>query len=95
MYWPLLSNLVNCIFFCRHPDIKRTICKKCGLALEPGISSILGVDPKNGNVFQIECSQCGYKKNFVINEDYKFWLENPESVVEIIGDRHVENLRNM
>lgn len=51
--------------------------------------------PDNETLFQVECSQCGFKKNFVINEDYNFWLDNPESVVEVIGDGEASNAKHV
>ena len=31
----------------------------------------------------MSCKLCGYRRNFNINTEYKFWLENPESVAEV------------
>lgn len=40
---------------------------------------------------QLYCKLCGYQKNFNVNEDYKFWLENPESVAEVCVIKTEEN----
>ncbi|KAM7348366.1 ribonuclease P protein subunit Rpp21 isoform 2-T2 [Cochliomyia hominivorax] len=81
------------------PNVKRDFCKRCSLAVKPGLTSDLNVKnlykkrrkrkpydqqhlDQNLQI-QMCCKLCGHQRNFNINEDYKFWLENPESIAEI------------
>lgn len=73
------------LFLNREPNVKRTICKRCGLVLKPGISSELNLD-RNGNkkVCRIECAKCGFSKRFVLNPKYNLWLDDEKSINEVI-----------
>ncbi|XP_055846497.1 uncharacterized protein LOC129912311 [Episyrphus balteatus] len=65
------------------PNIKRSLCKKCHMALKPGVTAdVSAVDCKK-EIFSIKCKKCNHSKNFPINLDYKFWLENPDSIAEV------------
>ncbi|XP_065365175.1 ribonuclease P protein subunit p21 [Calliphora vicina] len=79
------------------PTVKRDFCKRCSLAQKPGLTSELSVKSmrkkkrKHKSIehldkdaqMQLACKLCGYQRNFNVNEEYKFWLENPESVAEV------------
>lgn len=67
----------------REPNIKRTICKRCGLVLRPGLSADLTIESQHKRKScKIECSKCGYTKNFVLNENYNLWYDNEASIKE-------------
>ncbi|KAI9589638.1 ribonuclease P protein subunit p21 [Glossina fuscipes] len=74
------------------PGIKRDFCKRCSLAQKPGLTSCLSAQSQKRRrnsapidesaKVQLVCKLCGYKRHFNINSNYKYWLDNPESVVE-------------
>lgn len=67
--------------------MKRTICKECGLVLEPGVSADLTfADGKRDDINSclIKCGKCSTTKRFVVNAKYNFWLDNTESINEVI-----------
>lgn len=63
--------------------MKRKICKRCKYILIPGSTAELQVTGKD-NTCEIKCSFCGKVKIFMVDPDYKMWLDNPESIVETI-----------
>lgn len=77
------------------PNVKRDFCKRCSLAQKPGLTSDLNVSYRKRKrnktkelsdedaQINMSCKLCGYRRNFNINTEYKFWLENPESVAEV------------
>lgn len=91
--------------FYRDPNIKRDFCKRCSLAQKPAVTcdlSAKSLRKKRRKLKRLEhldedvqiqlyCKLCGYQKNFNVNEDYKFWLENPESVAEVCVIKTEEN----
>lgn len=67
--------------------MKRTICKQCGLYLEPGTSAELYFeDDKRDDINSciIKCAKCNTTKRFVVNPNYKLWLDDRDSVYEVI-----------
>lgn len=69
----------------REPNVKRTICKRCGLILLPGTSSDLTIETEHKqDVCKIQCTKCGFRKNYVLNEKYDLWLDNEASIKEVI-----------
>ncbi|XP_017465579.1 PREDICTED: ribonuclease P protein subunit p21 [Rhagoletis zephyria] len=92
------------------PDLKRQFCKRCSLALQPGITADLNAlsrrrrrksakiaeDIDENTSLQLTCRQCGFRRQYVVNPDHKFWLENDESVVESItvGNENTEHKQN-
>ncbi|XP_018784321.1 PREDICTED: ribonuclease P protein subunit rpr2 [Bactrocera latifrons] len=80
------------------PNIKRQLCKRCSLALKPGITADLHAETRrkrrkslknSDNVDEntsmiLTCHQCGFRRQFIVNPNYNFWLDNEESVVESI-----------
>ncbi|XP_014093854.2 uncharacterized protein Rpp21 [Bactrocera oleae] len=89
------------------PNIKRQMCKRCSLALKPGITadlhavtrrkrrqSLKNSDNVDENTSMLlTCRQCGFRRQFIVNPNYNFWLDNEESVVESItlGNKKPEN----
>lgn len=73
-----------------HPDIKRTVCKRCSRLLINGLTSTTRIsnDSKKMlsycDVLEIEC-QCGYLKRFPIGKDlgYTLFSEKDEVLHEI------------
>lgn len=65
------------------PNIKRTLCKRCHMALKPGITAEISTLDCKEDILAIKCKKCNHSKNFVVNSEYKFWLENPDSIAEI------------
>lgn len=67
--------------------MKRTICKKCGLILKPGISTELNItSEQNGKtkICSIKCSKCTFTKRYVLNKNYDLWFDNENSIKEIM-----------
>lgn len=83
------------------------MCKRCSLALKPGITadlhavtrrkrrqSLKNSDNVDENTSMLlTCRQCGFRRQFIVNPNYNFWLDNEESVVESItlGNKKPEN----
>lgn len=63
--------------------MKRKICKTCRNILIPGTTAELTVTG-NDNVCEIKCDNCAATKIFQVNPQYKMWLDDPQSVVEVI-----------
>lgn len=78
-----MNNFVYFFIFLRHPDIKRTICKKCGVSLQIGSTAELTLPENNPKMFNFKCLKCGFMKRYKNNPDYKLWMEKPESIVEV------------
>lgn len=60
---------------CREPEMKRTICKQCGLVLKPGTSCELDISDEHSNECSIKCSKCGSIKRFIVNPKYNLWID--------------------
>lgn len=91
----ITAHCLDCCAFTREPELKRTICKKCGLILKPDVTATLTISAEqNGktNVCSIECTKCGFVKRYVLNKGYSLWLDNEASVKEILepDDSHYE-----
>ncbi|XP_055913159.1 uncharacterized protein LOC129946834 [Eupeodes corollae] len=65
------------------PNIKRSLCKKCHMALKPGVTAEISALDCKDEILSIKCLKCNHSKNFPINSEYKFWLENPDSKAEV------------
>ncbi|KAL8576620.1 hypothetical protein ACOMHN_025095 [Nucella lapillus] len=61
-----------------HPEIKRSICKKCYTLLVPGITSTCRTKKKGENAV-ISCLHCGSVKSFPWKKNYQLWVEKPEA----------------
>lgn len=68
--------------------MKRKICKRCKNILIPGTTAQLEVTGTNTEVCEIKCNNCESKKRFHVNPLYKMWLDNPDSIVEVITTSH-------
>lgn len=80
------SFIIDSYWF-REPELKRTICKKCGLILKPGLTAKLNITAEQNEktkVCSIECTKCGFTKRYVLNKNYSLWLDNDASVKEIL-----------
>lgn len=64
--------------------MKRKICKRCKNILIPGSTAELDVTGIKNEVCEIRCNNCESKKLFQVNPQYKMWLDNPDSIVEVI-----------
>lgn len=74
-------------FLCSEPEMKRTICKQCGLVMKPGISAKMTITDElidKSNECLIKCLKCDTSKRFVIKDKYNLWLDRPEAISEII-----------
>lgn len=81
----------------REPELKRTICKKCGLILRPEATATLNISSEQNNktkVCTIKCSKCGFSKRYVLNKNYSLWLDNEASVKEILEPEDWSNEQN-
>lgn len=77
-----LSSFVN-----REPEIKRTICKRCGIIFQPGVTANLNIVSEQNDktkVCEIECTQCGFTKRLVMSKKYKVWVDLEDSIKEKI-----------
>lgn len=80
------------------PEMKRTLCKGCGVVLKPTQSASLDIKTEqNGKtqVCEVVCSICQRKKRFVLNKNYDLWFDNPKSIKDtIVMDSSVTNHSN-
>ncbi|KAK7112776.1 ribonuclease P protein subunit p21-like [Littorina saxatilis] len=60
-----------------HPEIKRSICKKCCMLLLPGITSISRNKKKGERYTVVSCLECGSVKRFPWGKNYQLWVEKP------------------
>uniref|UniRef100_A0A182K5W9 Uncharacterized protein n=1 Tax=Anopheles christyi TaxID=43041 RepID=A0A182K5W9_9DIPT len=69
----------------REPAIKRTLCVRCGVLLNPVTTAdIHDFRHKQLCYVQVTCKLCGYSKRFYNSKNHQLWLDNPSSVVERI-----------
>lgn len=76
--------------------MKRTICKQCGLVLKPGISAELTIENEcrdDINSCLIKCDKCSAIKRFVVNPKYDLWLDNQESINEVLTPNEIFDKR--
>uniref|UniRef100_A0A182KG61 Uncharacterized protein n=1 Tax=Anopheles christyi TaxID=43041 RepID=A0A182KG61_9DIPT len=67
------------------PAIKRTLCVRCGVLLNPVTTAdIHDFRHKQLCYVQVTCKLCGYSKRFYNSKNHQLWLDNPSSVVERI-----------
>jgi len=62
-----------------HPDIKRTLCKKCHMLLIPGLTCTVRHRRKRQRHIVVTCTDCRTLKRFVTDLDYKLWVEQPQA----------------
>lgn len=87
VWQPLMNSFCLTCVFCREPEMKRTICKRCGLILKPGISADFNINSEQNDkikVCETKCMQCGSIKRFVLNKNYKLWLDDKQSIKEVV-----------
>ncbi|XP_049287288.1 ribonuclease P protein subunit p21 [Anopheles funestus] len=67
------------------PAIKRTLCVRCGVLLNPASTAdIEDYRHKQLCYVQVKCNLCGYVKRFYNSKNHQLWLDNPSSLVERI-----------
>uniref|UniRef100_A0A182T9B8 Uncharacterized protein n=1 Tax=Anopheles maculatus TaxID=74869 RepID=A0A182T9B8_9DIPT len=67
------------------PAIKRTLCVRCGVLLNPATTAdIQDHRHKQLCYVQVNCKLCGYRKRFYNSKNHQLWLDNPSSLVERI-----------
>lgn len=76
----LLNSAKKCVYRLE-PYVKRTICKKCNSLLIPGISAKVRIRKKRS---LWHCNKCHATKSFNCQSNYKLWIEDPKSIVEIL-----------
>ncbi|XP_058062490.1 ribonuclease P protein subunit p21 [Anopheles bellator] len=65
------------------PAIKRTLCVRCGVHLNPGFTAdIYDYRHKKLCYLQVDCKLCGFSKRFYNHKNHQLWLDNPQSIVE-------------
>ncbi|XP_058822200.1 uncharacterized protein LOC131683858 isoform X2 [Topomyia yanbarensis] len=65
------------------PAIKRTLCTRCGVALNPATTANYSdFRHKKLSYLEVECKLCGFTKRYYNNKNHKIRLDDPESVVE-------------
>ncbi|XP_076464320.1 ribonuclease P protein subunit p21-like [Babylonia areolata] len=62
-----------------HPEIKRSICRKCYMLLVPGITSSCKIKKKGEKQTAVSCLHCGSVKHFPWKKNYQLWVEKPEA----------------
>ncbi|XP_037939819.1 uncharacterized protein LOC119672764 [Teleopsis dalmanni] len=98
-YGQLCRNISKKTTLHMDPEIKRRFCKRCSLIQNPGSTADLSISTREAGTFgkknsnllddgiqmNIKCHQCGNQRYFSINTQHSFWLENNESVHEVIS----------
>ncbi|XP_052791088.1 uncharacterized protein LOC128225098 [Mya arenaria] len=74
----------NCIAL--HPNIKRTICKRCNMLLVPGLSSLIRLKHKRQKMSTITCTECGTVKLYVNAQGHIPNIDKPESWLDVVKD---------
>lgn len=97
LQWFCLNLWMKIISSHRHrePEMKRTICKQCGLILKPGISAELSIaNEKNEhrNECVIQCGKCNTRKRFNINPKYNLWIDTEQAINETICPGNQSNV---
>ncbi|XP_058455025.1 uncharacterized protein LOC131432639 isoform X2 [Malaya genurostris] len=65
------------------PAIKRTLCARCGVALNPAsTANYSDFRHKKLSYLEVECKLCGFSKRFYNRKNHKIRLDDPESVLE-------------
>ncbi|XP_075155287.1 ribonuclease P protein subunit Rpp21 [Haematobia irritans] len=96
-YGELCKNVGKKAVLRMEPNAKRVLCKRCSIAQKPGITcEITAKTRKNSKALPTsniderselmsQCTFCGNNKKFIINSNYEFWLENKDSVAEVLS----------
>lgn len=72
------------ISYFREPNLKRTICKCCQSPLIPGETARVRVVSKPIKGIKWTCLTCMNTKRYPMKQGYKMWLDQPESIVEML-----------
>ncbi|XP_025103153.1 ribonuclease P protein subunit p21-like [Pomacea canaliculata] len=62
-----------------HPEMKRTICKKCCILLLPGITATVRSKKKGEKCTLVSCLECGNVKRFPWRKTHQLWIEKPDA----------------
>ncbi|XP_055608343.1 uncharacterized protein LOC129755741 isoform X3 [Uranotaenia lowii] len=83
VYGKLMKSIGKKAVLRIEPAIKRTLCTRCGVALNPGSTATYSDHRKKNYCYiQAECKHCGYSKRFVNRKNHQIHLENPKSLLE-------------
>lgn len=87
--WVFLASsnyrpLKNIIYY-REPNIKRTICKRCGLILVIDTTVTIEAADENDTSIKLICKKCKYEFTYINNPKHKLWVEQKEAVIEAIN----------
>ncbi|XP_012539312.1 ribonuclease P protein subunit rpr2 [Monomorium pharaonis] len=67
------------------PNLKRTMCKYCRSPLIPGETARVRLVSKPIKGIKWTCLTCMmYTKRYPMKKEYKLWIDQPESVAEIL-----------
>ncbi|CAK8690286.1 unnamed protein product [Clavelina lepadiformis] len=66
------------------PQIKRTICKKCGIILVPGVTCKVRNRSGRERFTMVHCLDCGYSRRFFLDPNYSLWNDNEENIDQIV-----------
>jgi len=81
------NNMVTCAkkaVLRMEPNLKRSICKCCQSPLIPGETARVRLVSKPVKGVKWTCLTCMNTKRYPTKEGYKLWLDQPESIVEIL-----------
>lgn len=81
------NNMVACAkkaVLRMEPNLKRTICKCCQSPLIPGETARVRVVSKPIKGIKWTCLTCMNTKRYPMKQGYKMWLDQPESIVEML-----------
>ncbi|XP_071564650.1 uncharacterized protein Rpp21 [Temnothorax nylanderi] len=81
------NNMVACAkkaVLRMEPNLKRTICKCCQSPLIPGETARVRLVSKPVKSIKWTCLTCMNTKRYPTKKGYKIWLDQPESVVEML-----------
>uniref|UniRef100_A0A2M3ZK02 Putative ribonuclease p protein subunit p21 n=1 Tax=Anopheles braziliensis TaxID=58242 RepID=A0A2M3ZK02_9DIPT len=82
-YGKLLKSVGKKAVLRMEPAIKRTLCVRCGVLLNPGTTAnIQDYRHKKLCYLQVDCGLCGFSKRFYNTKNHRLWMDNPQSVVE-------------
>lgn len=67
-----------------HPNLKRSLCKKCDIILIAGLTAKVRVKSEREEHVVVTCIHCGFARRFLTRKDYVLWHERPENIKEIV-----------
>ncbi|XP_041364577.1 ribonuclease P protein subunit p21-like [Gigantopelta aegis] len=73
-YVQMLKHVAKRLVLRLHPEMKRTICKKCSVILWSGITARVRHKSKGEKHTVVTCIECGSTKTFLWSKHDQLWI---------------------